>query len=294
LITGKFMASLARLTALMCLSLVVVPGAWAQQPEPWRLGLQKAATPVMEQVERFHNLLLVIITLIVLFVLALLIYTMWRFSEKRNPVPSKTTHNTLIEVLWTAVPILILVVVAVPSFRLLYFADTAVDADMTIKAIGRQWYWTYEYPDNGDFAFDAFIVPDDEIKEGQVRLLEADNRVVVPVGVKVRLLTTSSDVIHAFAMPAFGVKIDSVPGRINETWFQVDKAGVYYGQCSELCGSGHGFMPIVIEAVPEAQFDAWVVEAQAKYAIADDSIVEQRPMRVSATQFVRPAYNASN
>ncbi|MHA1565634.1 MAG: cytochrome c oxidase subunit II [Alphaproteobacteria bacterium] len=288
------MAKLARLIALMCLSLVVAPSAWAQQPQAWKLGLQEAATPVMEQVNRFHNQLLVIITVITLFVLALMIYTMWRFNEKRNPVPSTTTHNTLVEVLWTAVPILILVFVAVPSFRLLYFADAAVDADMTVKVIGRQWYWTYEYPDHGDFAFDAFIVPDDEIEEGQVRLLEADARMVVPVGAKVRLITTSSDVLHAFAMPAFGVKIDSVPGRLNETWFQVTKAGVYYGQCSELCGTGHGFMPIVIEAVPEAQFNAWIVEAQAKYATADDSILEQRPMRVSAAQFVRPAYHPAN
>ncbi len=288
------MARCVRLAALLGLSLILVPGAWAQQPGAWRLGLQEAATPVMERVHAFHNQLLVLITLIVLFVLGLLVYVMWRFSEKRNPVPSKVTHNTLIEVLWTAVPVLILVLLAIPSFRLLYFTDASVDADMTIKAIGRQWYWTYEYPDHGDFAFDAFIVPDEEIKEGQVRLLEADNRVVVPVGVKVRLITTSSDVLHAFAMPAFGIKIDSVPGRLNETWFEVNKAGVYYGQCSELCGTGHGFMPIVIEAVPEAQFNAWVADARTKFAAADDSILEQRPMRVSAAQFVRPTYSHEN
>lgn len=294
LITSKYMAKLARRTALLFLSLIAAPSAWAQQPEAWKLGLQEAATPVMERAHGFHNLLLVVITLIVLFVLALMIYVMWRFNEKRNPVPSTTTHNTLIEVLWTAVPILILIMLAIPSFRLLYFTDASVDADMTIKAVGRQWYWSYEYPDHGDFAFDAFIVPDEEIKEGQIRLLETDNRLVVPVGAKVRLITTSSDVLHAFAIPAFGIKIDSVPGRLNETWFQVSKAGVYHGQCSELCGTGHGFMPIVVEAVPEAQFNAWVKEAQTKFAKADGTFLEQRPMRVSEAQFVRPAHNPAN
>ncbi len=288
------MVNLAQRTALTLLSLAVAPSAWAQQPEAWRLGLQEAATPVMEMATSFNNLLLVVITAIVVFVLGLMVYVMWRFSEKRNPVPSKTTHSTVIEVLWTAVPVLILVLLAVPSFRLLYFADAAVDADMTIKAIGRQWYWTYEYPDNGDFAFDSFIIPDDEIQEGQLRLLEVDNRMVVPVGAKVRLITTASDVLHAFAVPAFGVKIDAVPGRLNETWFQVTKPGVYYGQCSELCGAGHGFMPVVVEAVPEAQFNAWVEEARVNFAAADDNIPVQRPLRVSAAQVERRAEDPAN
>ncbi len=255
----------------------------------WQLGFLDPVTPVATRMQDFHTMLLWIIAGISLFVVALLVIVLVRFNEKANPTPSKTTHNTLIEVLWTAVPVLILVFIGFPSLRLLFFTDQTVDADMTIKAIGRQWYWSYQYPDHGDFEFDAFIIPDDELQPGQLRLLETDNRVVVPVGKKVRLLTTSSDVLHAFAVPAFGVKMDSVPGRTNETWFQVDVPGVYYGQCSELCGTGHGFMPITIEAVPEEQFDAWVVDAQAEFATSDDTITDQRPIRVSEAQFVRPA-----
>ncbi len=255
---------------------------------PWQLGFLDPVTPVARSMVSFHNSLLIITLAISLFVVGLLVIVLVRFNEKANPTPSKTTHNTLVEVLWTAIPVIILVIVAIPSFRLLFLTDASVNADMTIKAIGRQWYWTYQYPDHGDFEFDAFIIPDDEIQPGQLRLLETDNRVVVPVGKKVRVLTTSSDVLHAFAVPAFGVKMDSVPGRTNETWFQVDVPGVYYGQCSELCGTGHGFMPITIEAVPEAQFNAWVADAQVRFAEADDSI-EQLPVRVSEAQFVRPA-----
>ena len=256
---------------------------------PWQLGFLEPVTPVARMMTDFHNFLLIVTTAIALFVVALLAIVMVRFNEKANPTPSKTTHNTLIEVLWTAVPVLILTVVAIPSFRLLFLADVAVDADMTIKAIGRQWYWTYQYPDHGDFEFDAFIVPEDELKEGQLRLLETDNHVVVPVGKKVRVLTTSSDVLHAFAVPAFGVKMDAVPGKTNETWFQVDVPGIYFGQCSELCGTGHGFRPITIEAVSEAEFNAWVADAQVRFADSDPAAADQRPVRVSEAQFVRPA-----
>ena len=270
-------------TALAVVVATIAPAAAAARN--WQLGFQEAVTPVMRFATTFHNLLLVIIFLITIFVLALLLFVVVRFSEKRNPTPSKTTHNSIIEVLWTAVPVLILVVIAIPSFRLLFLTDQTVDADMTIKAIGRQWYWTYEYPDHGDFAFDAFIVADEDLQPGQLRLLETDNRLVVPVGKKVRVLTTSSDVLHAWAMPAFGIKMDSVPGRANETWFQVDKPGVYYGQCSELCGAGHGFMPITIEAVSEAAFDAWVAGARQRFAKADDTILEPRPIRYAAIQF---------
>lgn len=255
---------------------------------PWQLGFLDPVTPVARSMVSFHNSLLIITLAISLFVVGLLAVVLVRFNEKANPTPSKTTHNTLVEVLWTAIPVIILVIVAIPSFRLLFLTDASVNADMTIKAIGRQWYWTYQYPDHGDFEFDAFIIPDDEIQPGQLRLLETDNRVVVPVGKKVRVLTTSSDVLHAFAVPSFGVKIDAVPGRTNETWFQVDVPGVFYGQCSELCGTGHGFMPIAIEAVPEAQFNAWVADAQVRFAEAGES-VEQLPVRVSEAQFVRPA-----
>lgn len=286
---GRALFGAAVTVGMVMVSPVAALAQEATHGRPWQLGFLDPVTPVARMMTEFHNFLLIITTAIALFVVALLVIVLVRFNEKANPTPSKTTHNTLIEVLWTAIPVLILVVVAIPSFRLLFLADVAVDADMTIKAIGRQWYWTYQYPDHGDFEFDAFIVPEDELKEGQLRLLATDNNVVVPVGKKVRVLTTSSDVLHAFAVPAFGVKMDSVPGRTNETWFQVDVPGVYFGQCSELCGTGHGFMPITIEAVPEAEFNAWVAEAQVKFAKSGPASLDQRPVRVSEAQFVRPA-----
>jgi cytochrome c oxidase subunit II len=251
-------------------TLVLSGAALAQQPAPWQMMLQPAATPSMERIESFYNLLLVIITLICLFVLALLIYVIVKFRESKNPTPSRRTHNTLLEVVWTAVPVLILVIIAIPSFRLLYFVDVVPETDMTIKAIGRQWYWSYEYPDHDNFTFDAFMLRDDELEPGMARLLETDNRVVLPTGTNIKVQVTASDVLHAWAVPAFGVKIDAVPGRLNEIWIHINEPGVYYGQCSELCGVMHGFMPITVEAVPPEQFMAWVEEAQAMYARVDD------------------------
>jgi cytochrome c oxidase subunit 2 len=247
--------------------------ALADQPRPWEMGYQAAASAVMDQVESFHNLLLVIITAISVFVLALLLYVMVRFRESRNPTPSKTSHNTLIEVLWTVVPIMILVVIAIPSFKLLYFADRTADAQMTVKAVGHQWYWSYEYPDNGNFTFDSRITcrtaeECTQAAKGGVtplRLLDTDQRVVVPVDTNVRLLITAVDVIHSWAMPAFGVKLDAVPGRLNETWFRAEREGVYYGQCSELCGVDHAFMPITVEVLSKDKFDAWVKTAQENF-----------------------------
>ena len=233
---------------------------------PWQLGLQAPVTPVAEQLNDFHNMLLVIITVIAVFVTLLMIYVMVKFSAKANPTPRTTTHNTLLEVLWTAIPILILVVIAIPSFKLLYYADTTKDAEMTIKAIGHQWYWSYEYPDNGNFTFDASMLEDDELEDGQPRLLATDESVVIPVNINVRLLIAADDVIHAWAMPAFGVKLDGVPGRLNETWVRVEKEGTYYGQCSELCGTGHGFMPIQVKVVSKEAFAAWVEKAKVEYA----------------------------
>lgn len=243
--------------------------AFAAAPEPWQLGLQPAHSPIMEKVASFHSLLLWIIGLICVFVLALLVYVCVRFREDRNPVPSKRTHNTLLEVVWTAVPVLILVIMAVPSFKLLYFQEVQPQTEMTIKAIGRQWYWSYEYPDHGNFTFDATMIPDEDIQPGQLRLLETDNRVVVPAGVNVRVLVTASDVLHSWAMPSLGVKVDAVPGRLNELWINIKEPGTYYGQCSELCGVYHGFMPITIEAMPQEQFDAWAAQAQQEFAAAD-------------------------
>lgn len=238
-------------------------------PHPWQMGFQAAATPSMERIEGLHHWLLVIITLITVLVLALLAYVIVRFNEKRNPVPSKTSHNTVVEVIWTVVPVLILVGIAIPSFKLLYFTDRAVDADMTLKAIGRQWYWSYEYPDQGNFTFDALPVAEEDLKPGEYRLLETDNHVVLPVDTTIRVLITGSDVIHSWAVPSFGVKTDAVPGRTNETWIRIEEEGTYYGQCSELCGVGHAYMPITVEAVSKEDFAKWVAEAQKNFARVD-------------------------
>ncbi len=249
-------------------SLLWAAGAVAGEPEPWQLGLQTAATPMKAQVDSLHNLLLVIIIAVCVVVLALLAYVCVRYRASLNPEPSRTTHNTLLEVIWTGVPVLILVVIAFPSFKLIYFEDTIPEADLTIKAIGRQWYWSYQYPDHGGFTFDSYMLTrEDAEAQGLPALLATDADVVVPAGAVVRVQITASDVLHSWAMPAFGVKRDAVPGRLNETWFQVDEPGMYYGQCSELCGVGHGFMPISVRVVPPAEFDAWVTEAQARYGV---------------------------
>lgn len=260
--TIRFIAMLA--------ALIVPTASMADQPRPWQTGLQEAATPLMERITSFHNLLLIIITVISLFVLALLVIVVVKYNAKVNPTPSRTTHNTTIEVLWTVIPVLILVVVAIPSFKLLYQSDVVPKTDMTIKAIGNQWYWTYEYPDNGKFSFDSNMVADDKLKPGQPRLLEVDNRIVIPVDTVVRLQVTANDVLHSWTIPAFGRKLDAVPGRLNETYIgPVKKEGIYYGQCSELCGANHGFMPIAVEVVSKAKFDAWVAEAKKKFASDD-------------------------
>lgn len=245
--------------------------AAAAVPQPWTFGFQEAATPVMRDIEDLHHLLLIIITVITLFVLALLIYVIFRFSAKRNPTPSRTAHNTLIEVLWTVLPVMILVVIAVPSFKLLYFMDRTSTPEMTLKVVGHQWYWSYQYQDNGDFMFDSLMVPEDQLKPGQNRLLEVDNQVVVPIDTNIRVLVTSEDVLHAWAVPAFGVKIDTVPGHLNETWMRIERPGTYYGQCSELCGVNHGFMPIAVRAVSKEEFRVWAEEARKKFAAADST-----------------------
>ena len=226
------------------------------------INLQAAGTPVMEDIHTFHTLLLTIITSIVIFVTILLAVVIIRFNHKANPTPSKTSHNTLLEVAWTVIPVMILVVIAIPSFRLLYKEIVVPTADLTIKATGYQWYWGYEYPDNGDISFDANIVADADLKPGQPRLLTTDNELVVPVDTTVRVVVTGADVIHSWAVPSFGVKIDAIPGRLNETWFRAEKTGHYYGECSELCGQAHAFMPIDIKVVTKDEFAAWVAEQQ--------------------------------
>jgi cytochrome c oxidase subunit II len=231
------------------------------QPAPWEWTLQQSGSPVMDNIVWFHNFLFVLITLITLFVLALLVIVVIKFNAKANPVPSRTTHNTLIEVAWTLVPVLILVGISVPSFRLLFLELDIPKADLTVKATGKQWYWSYAYPDNGKFEFDSLMAQDK-----QPRLLGVDNEMVVPVNKVIRVQTTGADVIHAFALPAFGVKIDAIPGRLNETWFKATKTGMYYGQCSELCGKDHAFMPIAIRVVDDQEFASWVEAAKKKYA----------------------------
>ena len=249
--------------------------AYADEPQPWETGFQAAATPVMERIESFHTELLYIITAISVFVLALLLWVIVRYNERANPKPSRTTHNTMVEVVWTVVPILILVAIVVPSFKLLYFEGDIQKPDMIIKAIGHQWYWSYEYTTDGKFTFDANLVQDKDLKQGQLRLLTTDNPVVVPVDTLVEVQETSTDVIHAWAVPSFGVKTDAVPGKLNDTWFKVTKPGVYYGQCSELCGNGHGFMPIMVQAVSKADYQKWLDEAKKKFAKADGSDAAQ-------------------
>ena len=247
-----------------------LPAFGADGPQPWELGLQAPASERMEKIVWMHDYLLYFITAISIFVLLLLIWIMVRYNGRANPVPSKNTHNTALEVIWTVIPVAILIAIAIPSFGILYYEDTIPKADLTIKAIGKQWYWTYEYPDQGNLTFDALMLTDDKAKAaGEPRLLGADNHVVVPVNKVVRVLTTGADVIHSWSVPAFGVKIDAVPGRINETWFKADREGIFYGQCSELCGARHAFMPIEVEVVSQERFDQWLEEAKKKFAGAD-------------------------
>ena len=251
------------------------------QPSPWQLGLQESATPVMDNIIWFHDFLLYIITAIALFVLLLLLVVIVRFNARSHPVPSRTTHNTVLEVAWTTIPIIILLVIAVPSFKLLFFQLIPPPAELTVKATGHEWYWSYSYPDNGGFEFDSSIVKDADLKGDQPRLLTADNELVVPVNKNVHVLTTGADVIHSFAVPSFGIKIDAIPGRINETWFKATREGLYHGQCSELCGKNHAFMPINVRVVSEQAFASWVEEAKKKYAAT-----EAPPVILAAAQSV--------
>ncbi len=241
----------------------------AEQPKDWQLGFQKTASKSMDDIVWFHDyMLLPIITAITAFVLFLLLYTCVRFRESKNKVASTTSHNTTIEVLWTLIPCLILIVMAVPSFKVLYSQDTIPKADVTIKAIGYQWYWGYEYPDE-NIIFDSYIVEEKDLKENQPRLLTVDNEVYVPVDKVVKVMITANDVLHAWALPSFGVKRDAVPGRINETWFKADRTGTFYGQCSELCGIKHAFMPITVNVVTEEEYKKWLEKAKVEFAKED-------------------------
>jgi cytochrome c oxidase subunit 2 len=265
-----------RLTALaVTIGVLLLAGlgaVWAGdgQPSEWQVNFQHSATPVMDDIVWFHTRLLWVITAIAGFVLLLLIIVMVRFNARANPTPSRTTHNTLIEVLWTVVPVGILVLIAIPSFKLLFYQLNVPDAELTVKATGKQWYWSYSYPDS-KIEFDSLLVRDaTKLRPDQPRLLGVDNELVVPVNKTVRVLTTGAEVIHSFAVPSFGIKIDSIPGRINETWFKAAREGIYYGQCSELCGKDHAYMPIAVRVVSEGAFAAWLEEAKKKWA-RDDS-----------------------
>lgn len=250
--------------------LISTSAALAAQPQPWEIDLQPAASPVMARIEDFHTLLVYIITAISLFVLALLLWVMFRYNARSNPTPSRVTHNTTIEIIWTIVPVIILVLIAIPSFRLLYFEADIPNPDVVVKAIGKQWYWTYQYPNAGNFQFDSLGLSDaDAQKAGEPRLLGVDNPIVVPVNKVVVVETTGADVIHSWAVPAFGVKMDAVPGRINKTWFKATKEGTYYGECSELCGARHAFMPIEVKVVSQSAYEAWIAGAKKKFADND-------------------------
>jgi cytochrome c oxidase subunit II len=257
------------------------------QAVPWQFGFQDSATPVMDEITAFHDFLLYVITAISAFVLILLITVIVRFNARANPTPSRVTHNTTVEVLWTVVPVVILAVIAVPSFRLLFYELDTPPADITVKATGKQWFWTYDYPDNGKFEFDSLMLQDKDRKADQPRLLAVDNEMVVPVNKIVRVQVIGSDVIHSFTVPSFGVRIDAVPGRLNETWFKATREGTYYGQCSELCGKDHAFMPIAVRVVKEQVFNDWVAALKAH-----DKKKAKEIIRNAALDVARPARTA--
>ncbi|MBL6863503.1 MAG: cytochrome c oxidase subunit II [Rhodospirillales bacterium] len=265
----KFSSMLPWSVALICMPLIQT--SYASEPQPWQWNFQPPATPVMEQIIDFHNLMFFVEVGIVLLVLGLMVYIVVKFNSKANPKPTKTTHNTTLEVLWTVIPIVILIIFAVPSMKLLFFMEKAQNPEMTLKVTGNQWYWSYQYPDNGNFEFDSNIIPDEDIKPGQRRLLEVDNQVVLPVNTEIKVLLTARDVMHNWAVPAFGIKIDTIPGRINETWMKVTKIGTYYGQCSELCGVAHSRMPISVKVVSKEDFKKWLKKAKSEFASSDNN-----------------------
>ena len=245
---------------------VQVRDAAAQTPHAWELGMQTAHSPVENGIQDLHGLVNGLMIAVVVLVAALLLYVIWKFNAKRHPVPSRISHNTLLEVAWTVVPVLILVVIAIPSFRLVYFEDRARDADMTIKVTGHQWYWEYTYPDSQNIDFNSNMIADEDIKPGEIRRLSVDNPLVVPAGKTIRILTTGADVIHSFFIPSLGVQRYAIPGRTIETWMKVDKPGDYYGECNQICGTNHSAMPIHVQAVTEADYQTWLTQAKTKFA----------------------------
>ena len=284
----NFLRRLSAATASFATGAVVFAGhSQAAVPTPWQMWSQPAASPVAEQIESLHILVMVIITVITIFVAGLLAWVCYRYSEKKNPTPSQTSHNTLLEVAWTVIPVLILVVIAIPSFRLVYFQDRTEAADLTIKVTGHQWYWEYTYPDAAGLNFTSYMVAQADLKPGQLRLLDVDNQVVVPVGKNIRILTTSADVIHSFFIPSLGVQRYAIPGRTIETWVRVDRPGTYYGECNQICGQNHSSMPIAMRAVSASDYAAWLAEAKKKFAA--NPAVDASRLAATATQGVASA-----
>ena len=249
------------LVALFC------GNVFAGEPMPWQMGFQKPSTFIMRDIVLLYDFVMYLMFGVVAVVVGLLVYVCLRFNQKSNPIPATFTHNVAVEVIWTIVPLIVLIIMAVPSFKLLRAMNTVPKSDLTIKVVGYQWYWQYQYPDHGNFKFDSYFIQDKDLKPGQKRLLDVDNRIIIPQGATVRFVITGGDVIHSFAVPSAGIKTDAVPGRVNETWVKIDEIGVYYGQCSELCGANHGFMPIALEVVEQKKFDAWIEESKAKFAV---------------------------
>ena len=272
-----------RSAAFGFLGLLLALPAAAQAPTNWQLGFQTASSPTQHAIESLHGLILWLMAAVTIFVAALLLYVVWRYRASVNPKASRTSHHTALEVAWTTLPVLILVLIAIPSFRVVYYQDRTTAADMTIKVVGHQWYWEYEYPDHGNVRFDSYMIQDSDLKPGQLRSLEVDNQVVVPEGKNVRILTTSADVIHSFFIPSLGVQRYAIPGRTIETWVRVDMAGTYYGQCNQICGTNHSAMPIAVRALPEAEFLAWVEDAKTKFAEGATKFPVSSPTRLAAT-----------
>jgi cytochrome c oxidase subunit 2 len=304
---SAFMGRMARIPGAIAMALALLAAgagsALAQEaapqgpmigaPLPWGVGLQPSGGPVKDAISSFNSLVFWIIVVITIFVAILLAWVIWKFRASANPNPSKTSHNTVLEVAWTVVPVLILVVIAIPSFRLIYYQDRAVDAELTINVQGRQWYWHYAYPDNGNFTFDSYPIPNEEIGQGQIRSLSVDNPLVVPVGTNIRILTTGQDVIHSFFVPSLGVQKYTIPGRTLETWIRADRPGVFYGQCNQICGVNHWFMPIEVRAVPREEFNAWAEQARTRFAqglppgLPSSAMAQQQPAETTLAEVRR-------
>ncbi len=254
--------------------------ALAQAPTPWAVGLQTGFSPVKRDIIALNHLVFIIIAVITAVVAGLLAWVIWRYNARRHPVPLVVSHNTAIEVAWTVIPILVLVLMAIPSFRLVYYEDRTDSPDLTVKVTGHQWYWEYTYPELKNLNFSSYIIPDDKLKPGQLRLLTVDNDLVLPVGKNIRLLQTSGDVIHSFFIPSLGLQRYAIPGRTIETWVRIDKPGIYYGECNQVCGTNHSRMPIVVRGVTPEEFQAWTAQAQKQFA---DAAPADAPVRTGPT-----------